>query len=72
MIEVIVCQTGLARHAPELAGRLAGVGARMGTVECFDRCETCEHFLIARIDGATTRFPTGEELVAAVATLAAP
>jgi|GEM_PF-2142516 len=72
MIDVVVCQTGLRRHDPELEPKLAANGAKMSTVECFDRCETCERFLIARIDGATTRFSRSDELVAALAALGAP
>lgn len=72
MIEVVVCQTGLRRHDPELEPKLVAAGARMQTVECFDRCETCERFLIARIDGATTRFSRSHELVAAIHALGEP
>lgn len=70
MIEVVVCETGVKRHAPELRVHLDARGMKMGTVECFDRCETCERHLIARINGATTRFPSGEALLEALAVLA--
>lgn len=70
-VEVVVCQTGLGRHDPALGGKLAAVGGRMGTTECFDRCETCEIFLLARVDGAMMRFRGSEELVEAVRQLAA-
>lgn len=70
-VEVVVCQTGLGRHDPALAGKLAAAGGRLGTVECFDRCETCELFLLARVDGAMMRFRGSEELVDAVRQLAA-
>lgn len=69
MIEVVVCRTGLSRHAPDLASRLAPTGARLDTVECFDRCDACERALLARLDGATLRFRGAEELLAAVETL---
>jgi hypothetical protein len=69
VIEVVVCRTGMARHAPDLPERVPAAGAALSTVECFDRCETCERALIARIDGATTRFRDGEELLAALVAL---
>lgn len=69
MTEVVVCRTGMARHAPDLAERLPGSTVTLSTVECFDRCDTCERALIARIDGATTRFRDGDELMAALAAL---
>ncbi|MFN7146667.1 MAG: hypothetical protein ACK4YP_23030 [Myxococcota bacterium] len=69
MTEVVVCRTGMARHAPDLPGRLHGSEVTLSTVECFDRCDTCERALIARIDGATTRFRDGDELLAALAAL---
>lgn len=66
MAEVVVCKTGMGRHDPELGGKVAEVGGAVGTVECFDRCETCERWLICRIDGITTRFRSSDELVAAL------
>lgn len=68
-MEVVVCRTGMARHAPGLADALAPSGAALGTVECFDRCEACERALLARIDGATLRFRDAAELLEAVAAL---
>ncbi len=65
MIEVIVCRAGMERHAPVLAGRLPAT-ATLATVECFDRCEMCERFLLARVDGATMRFRDSDELLAAL------
>lgn len=65
-IEVVVCQTGMGRHDPELRPKVEELGCHLGTVECFDRCDTCERWLIARIDGATTRFRRSEELIAAL------
>lgn len=67
--EVVVCQTGMGRHDPHLPGKIHGRGGRLGTVECFDKCEICEFFLIARIDGVTTRFKTSHELCSALDTL---
>ena len=43
----------------------------MSTVECFDKCETCERYLLCRLDGATLRFKQSDELLAALATLGA-
>lgn len=71
LVDVVVCQTGLGRHDPALGGKLAMVGGRLATTECFDRCETCELFLLARVDGAMMRFRGSEELVDAVRQLAA-
>ncbi len=69
-MEVIVCQTGVKRHAPDLHVALAERGLVLGSVECFDRCETCERFLIARINGATVRFETSDALLDALTLLA--
>lgn len=69
-LEIIVCQTGMGRHAPELRPMVEARGARLGTVECFDKCETCELFLIARIDGVTARFRNGDDLACALDVLA--
>lgn len=68
-MEVVVCRTGMGRHAPGLPELLADTGAVLCTVDCFDRCDTCERFLIARIEGATTRFRGAQDLVAALQTL---
>lgn len=70
-ITIVLCQTGLARHAPAAAKAVAEAGGELSTVECFDRCETCERWLLARVDGAMTRFRTHEELVEALGVLAA-
>ncbi|MDP2309365.1 MAG: hypothetical protein Q8P18_25315 [Pseudomonadota bacterium] len=69
MIEVVVCATGMGRHDPGLPARVAAAGGALSTVECFDRCEACEHSLICRIDGATMRFSGSDELVAALSAL---
>ena len=66
MIEVIVCQTGMKRHAPELREKLPS----LATIECFDRCETCERFLIARIGGSLMKLADEAELHATLAALA--
>lgn len=63
MSEVVLCKTGLARHAPDLSERMADT---LSTVDCFDKCEVCERWLIARIDGITTRFRTADELLEAL------
>ena len=69
MIEVIVCATGMGRHDPGLPLRVAAAGGALSTVECFDRCDTCERYLLCRIDGATMRFGGSDELVAALSAL---
>jgi hypothetical protein len=62
VIEVVVCKRGMGQHAPDLASRVEG----LSTVECFDKCEMCERFLLARVDGATMRFRDADELLAAL------
>lgn len=69
MPDVIVCKTGMGRHDPELGPKVEEMGSQLGTVDCFDKCETCERWLICRIDGATTRFRTSAELVDALGVL---
>ncbi len=69
MIEVVVCATGMKRHDPTLPTRVSDAGATLSTVECFDRCEACERFLLCRIDGATLRFQGSDELLAALSAL---
>lgn len=71
-IEVVCCQSGVKRHDPELHERVIDAGCTFRTVECFDRCETCERFLLARIDGTMTRFPDSAALVEALDALLAP
>ncbi len=66
---VEVCRTGVLRHAPDLRDRLLDVGARMEMAECFDKCDLCERFVLARIDGIFTKFRLAQELVDAVETL---
>jgi uncharacterized protein YuzB (UPF0349 family) len=60
------------QHAPDLAQRVSEAGARFSTVECLDRCETCERALLVRIDGAMMRSTGADEVVAALAALAEP
>ena len=72
MIEVVLCQTGVGRHDPEVGRKLVDKGAIFTTVECFDRCETCERFVIARLNGATARFKDSAELIEAVELLGEP
>jgi len=69
MIQVVVCATGMQRHDPSLPGRVSAAGGALSTVECFDKCEACERFLLCRLDGATIRFRGPDELVAALSTL---
>ena len=68
MIDVTVCQTGMGRHAPSLADLLDG-RASLSTVECFDRCDTCERVLIARVGGTMMRLHDTNELLAALEAL---
>ena len=35
----------------------------VGFVECFDKCDTCERRLIARIDGASVAVRTADDLL---------
>ncbi len=70
-MKVTLCQEGVARHAPELAGRLREAGARVDFVECFDKCEVCERRILARIDGSSVAARSAGELLEMVATLRA-
>jgi hypothetical protein len=70
-IDTVVCQTGLGRHDPALAAKVSAAGGALSTVECFDKCETCELFLLARVDGAMMRFRSSAELVEAIVQLRA-
>lgn len=68
-MKVILCSDGAVRHDPELVPRLEDAGARVEFVECFDRCETCERRVLARLDGASVATKTARELVEMVTTL---
>lgn len=68
-IDVITCQTGAQRY-PGLPERVHEAGGRWSTTECFDRCEQCERFLLARVHGSMMRLGGPDELVNAVGTLA--
>jgi len=68
--DVVACARGVGQHAPDLGPRVAEAGARYSTVECFDKCETCERFLLVRIDGAMMRCASAEDVLAALAALA--
>jgi uncharacterized protein YuzB (UPF0349 family) len=68
--EVVACARGVAQHAPDLAERVARAGAQFSTVECFDRCDTCERALLVRINGALLRCTDPEDVAAAIAALA--
>lgn len=70
--EVVMCKTGVERHCPDLAPRLAAVGGRLELIECFDKCEQCETFVLSKIDGSFFKCRVGQELVDAVQTLRAP
>lgn len=50
---IILCQDGARRHGGTLVAKLVDRGASVGFVECFDKCETCERRVLARIDGAS-------------------
>lgn len=68
-MEIVVCQSGLARHAPELSAQLEALGETLQTVQCFDHCDACERRLLARLDGGMARFRSAAELLEAVKTL---
>lgn len=64
MISITFCKTGLQRHAPELIGQLSQhERVTVDTTECFDKCESCEFSLLARINGAMVRLKSAEELL---------
>ena len=65
-MEITFCQTGLAKHAPHVGPALRTEGVEVRMIECFDKCETCERVLLARIDGTLARFSDGEALLEAV------
>ena len=67
--EVSMCKTGVERHGPDLRERLAGVGGRLDLVDCFDKCEQCENYVLAKIDGAFFKCRLAQELVDAVETI---
>lgn len=69
--QVVMCKTGLARHGPDLGARLAIVGGELELVDCFDKCEQCEVFVLAKIDGAFFKCRLAQELVDAIETLRA-
>ncbi len=69
-LEVTVCRTGMAKHAPDLQARAEGRGARVTAIDCFDKCETCERCLLVRIDGAMLRCQNLDELLEAIDALA--
>ncbi len=68
MIEVTGCATGSQRYRG-IAEHVQAAGGSWTTTECFDRCEVCERFLLARVDGALMRLSNTEELIQAVTTL---
>ncbi len=68
-MELTACQTGMAKHAPDLAARAGAVGISISTVECFDKCETCDRCLLVRIDGSMMRCGGLDDLLAAIAAL---
>lgn len=69
MIDVTLCQTGMARYTPPLSTQLEG-RARLSSVECFDKCEACERALLARVDGVMMRLRDPAELLATLDALA--
>lgn len=68
-IDVIGCKTGAQRYAA-LPQQIHDAGGRWSTTECFDRCEQCERYVLARVDGAMMRHADAAGLVHAVRTLA--
>lgn len=69
-LDVVGCQTGARRYA-DLAERVTSAGGQWTTVECFDRCDSCERALIVRVEGTLMRFAGVDELAEAVQTLVA-
>jgi uncharacterized protein YuzB (UPF0349 family) len=68
-MKVILCQDGAARHGPTLRVQLAEKGVKVGFVECFDKCETCERRVLAKLDGASVAAKSTEELLEMVSAL---
>ncbi len=68
-MDLTACQTGIAKHAPDLPVRAQAAGASVSIVECFDKCETCERSLLVRIDGSMMRCGGLDDLLAAIAAL---
>ena len=71
-IDVVACQTGLARHPASARARVSEAGGRISTVECFDKCEICERSLLVRVGGTMMRCRDVDELVEALIALAEP
>ena len=68
-MEVVVCRSGLSRHAPDLAAQLSVIGEQLQLVDCFDHCDACERRLLARLEGGMARFRSAAELIEAIQTL---
>lgn len=71
-IEVSLCRTGVGRHDPELPARVDAAGGRVLMVDCFDRCEACELWVLCRLDGTSSRFRTSNALIEAIERLQEP
>ena len=69
-LDVVGCQSGAARYE-RVGERVIAAGGSWSTVECFDRCETCERALLAKLDGTLMRFESPDALVEAVRMLGA-
>ena len=67
-MELVLCASGLNRHAPEIAKQLPS-GVQLSTVQCWDRCELCERALLVRLNGGMARFKTQQELLQAIQAL---
>ncbi len=65
-MHVVGCDTGVARHAPDLGSAVISAGGTFSTVECFDKCEACEKELLVRIEGAMLRCSGAAEVVEAL------
>ena len=64
MTSITFCKTGLQRHAPTLQTELGKLyNVQVDTTECFDKCESCELVLLARINGGMVRLKDAEELL---------
>jgi len=60
---IVLCQDGAQRHGGALVVQLIERGADVSFVECFDKCDTCERRVLARIDGASVAVKDADALL---------
>lgn len=70
-MDIVLCQEGAKRHDPMLVARLKERGVAVDFVECFDKCDTCERRVLARIDGSSVAAKSGDALLEMVDALKA-